>query len=288
MEANLNTIDLCTIPLVCVLLSTLVIDGVETKEMKNMTQLLLKAVDFIMGKRDIDSENFDPFNLEDIPQYTSVIEGHSHLAAQGITEENYKLVFNKGDIEKFGLDDCAINSAGLLEAFTDTMSKLTATKTFTFMQRLIQDFLVAVNACLSWKKVEVDMLSTVNPASRKYDNVQLFMVGLLGDADNGHAFLNKLVSPEESQISYETKSQQFVKQLFSQKAKNKEVRLQLIRCADEDQYKHVDQDTIKKTILTGGGKTLDLSNILGGILPHQMASIGKFIKEVRVDGITAK
>ena len=100
------------------------------------------------------------------------------------------------------------------------------------------------------------------------------MAGLLGDENMGREFLMDIKPDVENLMTI----QELLPVISSQGDNSKLNKLQLIRCAHEGQMSDMMGD-IRSLVMEEDGKTLDLRQTPGGLLPHHLASVGWFIQE---------
>ena len=272
LETHINLMNLCTVPFLCVLfgvVSKKQVDLDQPIDVTNMTQLLIKSLYYMITKRDNQSVSPDGRSITE--PYKSNIQKLASLAARGTLGDNLQLIYTKADVHQHGLTDTGIPLTGLLEASTQSSE---TEPNFSFLHFIYQEFLCAVHVCLTWDTQHVTKLLNVDQNSRSLDNVQLFMAGLFGDTDTGHTFLNALLPG----VPCIYRAQQFIKQMSSQRTRDKLTKLQLIRCLHEGRMTDK-MEEVTKTVMSESGSELYLYNTPGGLLPHHLASAGWFIQE---------
>ena len=243
-----------------------------------LSQLTTRIILDIIHKRS-DNQTTSRFELDETQQ-TSV-RALAALAADGMLTS--KIIFDEGHLRKYKLkasDDHTVS--GLLEVYTDTdISNIDSDQVITssFLHLSIQEFLAAVHICLTWKEEDVKKVATVDPKSRRLDNLQLYTAGLLGDTKYGHRFLQALDHrPGNKEQLYMDQVIEYVTSMKVHSGKlTKLTKLQMIRCAHETGYDGM-IDEVARAVLNVEHH-LDLSEIDGGLLPHHLSSIGYFIDQ---------
>ena len=190
LEESQALYNMCVVPLFCVLFGVIVkevISGKHSIEITNTTQMMIRAVHHILTRRQTQETKLYVDSISK-PVVTHIVR-LSKLAATGTLQGPLKLIFTSEDIK-----DCDIDldsSNGFLESFTeDMLTTLRPETSFSFLHFLFQEFFTAVHVCLTWSDEDLALLSRFH--SRRLDNVQLFVAGLLGDKKMGHDFLKTL------------------------------------------------------------------------------------------------
>ena len=292
----------CVVPLNCVLCTSILRNDLKDPSghlsktgINSLTQLGVRIILDIMHK------GTDIRSLFDLTETQKLsLSNLGRLAAGSLLGDSSKLIFNGQDLHNHNIEDVSgldRTISGLLEVFTeDDISNIDSDQAITasFLHLSIQEFLAAVHICLTWMEEDVRKVATVDPKSRRLDNVQLYTAGLLGDSQLGHKLLDSL---RDLHVSYNDQVKEFVSKLQTHSggdSLSKLAKLQLIRCAHEGRMKEMVQNvghvvlestTENKFVDINGHRdttlqgVLHLSNIEGGLLPHHLSSIGYFVQE---------
>ena len=92
------------------------------------------------------------------------------------------LIFNNTILGKHNIDVKLPTVKNMMEIHGSNSSD---TVQASFIHLSIQEFLAAVHVCITWKVEDVKKVATEDPNSRRLDNVQLYMAGILGDIGTG-------------------------------------------------------------------------------------------------------
>ena len=295
----------CVIPLNCVLLSKIFFRNHKSKtarSIRSLSQLYIQIILDIVHKG-----NETSGTIENIPEdERASLRDLASLAAAGLLEGHKQIIFFDKDLENHNILKSkkvrrSNTSSGLLELH-DNPGHIAGESIYTaaFLHLSMQEFLAAVHVCLNWNQKHVDHLSRVDSASSRYDNIQLFAAGLLGDKKVGHTFLQTLTSNTEAspmkglvnwffstvgltedKSSFVQRTSDFVRCIRDMNGgindMSKPGKLQLIRCVDEGRLDDVGTDVDNAVISTFKKGELDLGEISGGLLPHHLASISYFV-----------
>ena len=274
---------LCVVPLNCVLLWSRLLEDRES--IKSLTDMSLTTVIACVHSRD-DQAN-DPYELT--PHEVNLLRSMAGLAYESFLSED--LIYANSNLKHHNIDvnDSSVNN--LIEIH-DSVNEQSADKQASFIHLSIQEFLAAVHVCLTWKEEDVEKVATVDPGSRRLDNVQLYTAGLLGNRGKGHKFLQALDDRHKDQEQlYLNQWKAYVSSMNPPgEVMSSLIRLQMIRCASEGRMPEMIEAVAKAVLkvtyedpVTGHTmekvNMLDLSLIDGGLLPHHLVSIGYFIQE---------
>ena len=291
-EERPNLYYLCVVPLNCVLLCSRLIKN--RNSIRSLTDLSLSIVATCIHSRE-DYTDSDEYKFT--PDQKQLLRSLARLAFQQFLL--YNLIFNNTILDKHNIDINVPTVKNMMEIHGAHSSEESDNVKASFIHLSIQEFLSAVHVCLNWKENDVKKVATVDPKSRRLDNVQLYTAGLLGDTDNGNKFLQALDKRSGDKIQlYQEQAMEYVTSMHTSGEKLSSLtKLQMIRCAiegrmpemievvakavlevtDED---HISEDTTDKVNM------LELRQIAGGLLPHHLASIRNFIQESGlVDGL---
>ena len=272
LQSNSTIMNLCAVPFMCTLFTIVAIESLKEQDeinVKNITQLVILAIRHLVTRRkaknNLQSDGNIQWEFTD-SQRLSILR-LSAMAANCTLRDKLKIIFTQSDVNDEGEVD-----TGLLECFKEQKMGKKPQIYYSFNHLLVQEFLTALHVCLN--KDAIRQCSRINPNSQRLDNVHLFMAGLLGDKDLGHGFIVDIKPDVENLMTI----QELLPVISSQGDNSKLKKLQLIRCAHEGQMSDMMGD-IRTLVMEEDGKTLDLREIPGGLLPHHLASVGWFIQE---------
>ena len=280
---------LCVVPLNCVLLWSHLLEDKDS--ITSLTDLSLSKVIACVHSRDDHQYNYE---LESKQRQLLKL-----MAKLAFTQFNLeKFIFNKSDLEKHKIDVKDAKVSNLMEIHgSNTNDNDSIQASFTHLT--IQEFLAAVHVCLTWEEKNVKKVATVNPGSRRLDNVQLYTAGLLGDKKNGHKFLQALDERDgDMEHLYQEQASEYVTSMIPPGEELSSLtKLQMIRCAHEGRMPKMIEEVAKAVLKVTNedpykGGTIDKMNILdlsktaGGLLPHHLVSIQYFVQEsLQVEGL---
>ena len=283
---------LCVVPLNCVLLCSRLLK--DRDSIKSLTDLSLSIVMACVHSRE-EGNRGNNYDLKD--QQKQLLRSMAQLAFTHFNSNN--LIFTNKDLKECNIDvnDKPVNN--LMEIHIPDMSLETDNIQASFIHLSIQEFLAAVHVCLTWEEEDVKKVATVDPDSRRLDNVQLYTAGLLGDANNGHKFLQALDERDgDMEHIYQEQANEYVTSMIPPGGDLSSLtKLQMIRCASEGRMPKVVEEVAKAVLKVtdkdpGTGRTMDEVNMLdlsytdGGLLPHHLVSIQYFIQESgQVEGL---
>ena len=302
----------CYVPLTCVLITMVMLNDIENNTMdknetslNSFTHLYIRVIKHLLWKAQGQEE------FTEVDTRTEHIEGLNRLAALaagGILAENRKIIFDNQHFQDQGITGSDI-SIGLLEVVTEHETILTPgsgkNTIGSFLHLSLQEFMTAVHLIRTWRQEDIEFIQE-NVKSGRFDMVLRFTAGLLGDREFGHSFLATVDSSltpsvlrkrrgDESTPSFlhKIKSkftstpaqkglQKFSKGIVEMLRSNygeedvrssKSSHLQQLLCLSEGKLGPLLEDGLPKT-------TLDLSNLVGGLLPYQIVPVGYHMTEV--------
>ena len=295
----------CSIPLNCFLTAAIISrDFQRCKEPSKMitidrlSRLYIRLILDIVHKNKDVKKAFEEVTEDEKKTILSL----ASLAAEAVISEEQKSTFTEFDLIKNNISATKTNAIvnGLLEISYEptgpailNLRKTTA----SFTNRSVKEFLAAVHLCLNWYGEDVKKIAIVDPVNRKFDNIQLFTAGLLGDKEMGQKFLTVL-KPGSSILQKVAQwfsslfkkegyqSSEFVGSMQTANTKrnlSKLAKLQMMCCGMEGNMSVVMQD-VAKAVLTEN--VLDLGNVEGGLLPQHLVSVANFVEKAdRVNGL---
>ena len=283
---------LCVVPLNCVLLWSHLLE--DRDSIKSLTDLSLSIVMTCVHSREVGKRG-NKYDLKD--EQKQLLRSMARLAFTQFNLNN--LIFTNKDLKKCKIDvnDQRVNN--LMEIHIPDKSLETDNVQASFIHLTIQEFLAAVHVCLTWEEEDVKKVATVDPDSRRMDNVQLYTAGLLGDTNNGHKFLQALDERDgDMEHLYQEQASEYVTSMIPPGEELSSLtKLQMIRCAHEGRMSKMIEEVSKAVLKVtdedpykGGTidkmRILDLSKTAGGLLPHHLVSIQYFVqKSGQVEGL---
>ena len=289
---------LCVVPLNCVLLWSRLLEDKDS--IKSLTDLSLSTVMACVRSREENQGN-DQYNFT--PAEVKLLRSMARLACKCFLSG--QLIFTNKDIKQdFNVEDSCVNNLMEIHGSSEKQSDNSSNSNpdniqASFIHLTIQEFLAAVHVCLTWNPEEVSKVATVDPDSRRMDNVQLYTAGLLGDTNNGHKFLQALDerSGDKEQL-YQKQANEYVTSMNPPGEEMSSLtQLQMIRCAHEGRMTKMVEEVAKAVLEVTNkdpvtGRTIDEVNMLdlsytdGGLLPHHLVSIQYFVQESgQVEGL---
>ena len=283
---------LCVVPLNYVLLCSRLLEDKES--IKSLTDLSLAIVMACVHRHE-DNQRNEYYGFT--PAEKKIIQSLARLAYKSFLSKD--LIFTKNHLKNYEINVEDPTLYNLMEIHCTDASTKSEDICASFIHLSIQEFLSAVHVCLTWNKKDVKKLATVDPNSRRLDNVQLYTAGLLGDTVNGHKFLKALDEGSGGMEQlYQEHAIEYVTSIKASKGKLSSLtKLQMIRCANEGRMPEMVEEVAKAVVevtenehiakdTTDKVNMLELRQIAGGLLPHHLASIGYFIQESGlVDGL---
>ena len=276
---------LCVVPLNCVLLWSHLLE--DRDSITSLTDLSLNIVKACMeSRKDGQSDDSTP---DTIKYQKNLLQSMAKLAFKCFISKD--LIFTNKLLIEYNIDvnDSSVNN--LMEIHGSDASELDNIQA-SFIHLSIQEFLAAVHVCITWEEDDVMTVATVDPGSRRLDNVQLYTAGLLGDTNNGHKFLQALDERDgDKEQLYKEQANEYVTSMISSGEELSSLtKLQMIRCAHEGRMTEMVEEVAKAVLEVQDRdpytvetidevNMLDLSETDGGLLPHHLVSIGYFVQE---------
>ena len=293
----------CYVPLTCVLITMVMLNDIENNtldkdgsSLNTFTHLYIRVIKQLLWKAQ-GSERFTEFNPN--TEHLKGLQRLAALAADGVLAEHRRLIFDKKELEIRKITDSDIR-IGLLEVTSEHETILNPGQgkrtVSSFLHLSLQEFMTAVYLVRKWNPNHLKLIQKRSTSSR-FDMVLLFAAGLLGDTV-GHSFMaiveNSLTSSVLQKRAQELISMlgpastrnmsnyalpQWLKSVFLPTSKvedgsiYKSSQLQLLLCLSEGKLGPMLEDGLPKT-------TLDLSNLVGGLLPYQIVAVGYHMAEV--------
>ena len=293
LKTHLELYNLCSIPFMCVLLGTYIVDECLARgkpiEVSSMIHLLLKGIKHLTESRNRQHFKMNGGELKIKEPCRKHMKRIAQLASFGILGQKLKIVFGSNELESVGIENKNMVNIGLLEVSSGN-TDWGSVETYSFIHLMIQEFFAAVQLCLHWNQEEISKIAWVDPSSRRFDNVQLCMTALLGDEKMGHQFLMALDDSSKDRKALGQKYSDRAKELIISMRKSNRpqsldasrlVKLQMIRCAHAGRTTDEDVlERIQRYVARGG--ELYMSRIPGGLLPHQLAAIRWFIEQTKL------
>ena len=294
----------CYVPLTCVLITMVMLNDIENNtldknesSLNTFTHLYIRVIEQLLWKAQ-GQERLREYKPKE--EHLKGLQRLAGLAADGLLAEHRRLIFDKKDFKAHQITNSDI-SIGLLEVTSEhetILNKGHGTRTVSsFLHLSLQEFMTALHLVRKWNRKHLDHIQKNSKFSR-YDIVLLFAAGLLGDTEVGHPFLATLDSKlTPSVLQKRTKElismlgaaatgntsnytlSQLLKSVFLPKPNvedgsiSKSSQLQLLLCLSEGKLGPMLEDGLPKT-------TLDLSNLVGGMLPYQIVAVGYHMTEV--------
>ena len=301
-KTNLNVH--CYVPLTCVLITMVMLNDIENNTLEKdgspldtFTHLYIRVIKQLLWKAQ-GQETFREYKPKE--EHLKGLKRLAALAADGLLAEHRRLIFDKKDLKAHQITDSDI-SIGLLDVTSEHETILNqghGTRTFSsFLHLSLQEFMTALHLVRKWNRKHLDHIQKNSKFSR-YDIVLLFAAGLLGDTEVGHPFLatidskltptvlqkrtKELISMLGAAATGNTSNytlSQLLKSVFLPKSNvedgsiSKSSQLQLLLCLSEGKLGSMLEDGLPKT-------ALDLSNLVGGMLPYQIVAVGYQMTEV--------
>ena len=272
----------CYVPLTCVLITMVLLNdlkgnNLDKKEasLNTFTHLYIRVIKQLLWKSQ-GQERLGEYNPRE--EHLKGLKRLAALAADGLLTEHRKVVFDKEDIKAHQITESDI-SIGLLEVTSEQETILNqghGTRTVSsFLHLSLQEFMTAVYLVRKWNPKSLKFIRK-NLNSSRFDMVLLFAAGLLGDTEAGHPFLAALDSSLTSSV-LQKRTKELISMLTSSsigedRSTGKSSQLQQLLCLSEGKLGPLLEDGLPKS-------TLDLSNLVGGMLPYQIVAVGYHMTE---------
>lgn len=135
-----------------------------------------------------------------------------------------------------------------------------------------QEFLAGVHVCVTWNQTDVTALTV--PSTQRLDMVRLYICGMLADKE-GHRFLNAL-SPKEGTTALQSRAEELLLGLAAGNPEQDSGEfLNMALCVMEGRMGPLVQRLEEKMC---GNHDLELKEVPGGLMPHQLAALGYWIQ----------
>ena len=294
----------CYVPLTCVLITMVMLNDIENNTLEKdgaslntFTHLYIRIIKQLLWKAQ-GQERLREYKPKE--EHLRGLKRLAALAADGLLAEHRRLIFEHKDLEIRKIADSDI-SIGLLEVTSEHETILNlghGTRTVSsFLHLSLQEFMTALHMVRKWNRKHLDHIQKNSKFSR-YDIVLLFVAGLLGDTEVGHPFLATIDSKLTPTV-LQKRTKELISMLGAAATGNKSnytlpnmlksvflptsnvndssisksSQLQLLLCLSEGKLGPMLEDGLPKT-------TLDLSNLVGGLVPYQIVAIGYHMTEV--------
>ena len=290
----------CHVPLTCVLITMVLLNDIENNTLEKnesslntFTHLYIRVIKQLLWKAK-GEERLTEYNPK--TKHLDGLKRLANLAAEGMLDEHRRIIFdNQHFIDKHITDsDIGI---GLVEVVTEQGTFLTkgsgTNTTGSFLHLSLQEFMTAVHLIRTWRQKDLEFIQA-NVKSGRFDMVLQFTAGLLGDREFGHSFLatvdssltpsvlEKRIGEASTPSFLHVFAAMFTKEstatllrllttMFGGASKSSQ--LQQLLCLSEGKLGPLLKDGQPKT-------TLDLSNLVGGLLPYQIVAVGYHMTEV--------
>ena len=273
----------CYVPLICVLITMVLLKDIENNtldknesSLNTFTHLYIRVIKQLLWKAK-GGEIFREYKPRQ--EHLQGMKRLAALGADGLLAEHRKFIFDKEDLEAHQITYLDF-SIGLLEVTSESETILNqrhGRRIFSsFLHPSLQEFMTAVYLVRTWNQRNLKFI-LMNLKSSKSDMVLLFTAGLLGDTEVGHPFLatidSKLTPSVLKKRTKELISMLTPSSTGEDRSTAKSRQLQLLLCLSEGKLGPMLEDGLPKT-------RLDLSNLVGGMLPYQIVAVGYHIKEV--------
>ena len=294
----------CYVPLTCVLITMVMLNDIDNNtldknesSLNTFTHLYIRVIKQLLWKAK-GEERLTEYNPK--TKHLDGLKRLADLAAQGMLDEHRRIIFDNQHFIDKNITDSDI-SIGLLEVVTEQGTFLTEGSgtniTGSFLHLSLQEFMTAVHLIRTWRQEDWEFIHE-NVKSGRFDMVLQFTAGLLGDREFGHSFLATVDSsltpsvlqkrrgdPKKPSIRHKfavmftsektTSFLQLLTTMFggAELRSSKSSQLQQLLCLSEGKLGPLLEDGLPKT-------TLDLSNLVGGLLPYQIVAVGYHIIEV--------
>ena len=294
----------CFVPLTCVLITMVLLNDIENNtldkdgaSLNTFTHLYIRVIKQLLWKTQ-GADRMTDYNPK--PEHLKGLKRLAALAADGLLAEYRRLIFDKKDLEIRKITDSDI-SIGLLEITNEHETILNQghgkRTVSSFLHLSLQEFMTALHLVRKWSRKHLNHIQK-NLKSSRFDMVILFAAGLLGDTEVGHSFMATIDSSLTPSLLQERAQElismlgpastrnmsnyplpQLLKSAFLPTSKvkvggiSKSSQLQLLLCMSEGKLCTMIEDGLPKI-------TLDLSNLVGGMLPYQIVAVGYHMREV--------
>ena len=273
----------CFVPLTCVLITMVMLNDIENNSLdkdgaslNRFTHLYIRVIKQLLWKAQ-GVDRMTEYNPK--PEHLKGLKRLAALAADGLLAEHRRLIFDKEDFKSHQITNSDI-SIGLLEVTSEQETILNQGHgpriVSSFLHLSLQEFMTAVYVVRKWNPKNLKFIQK-NLKSSRYEMILLFTAGLLGDQEVGHPFLatiDRKLTPSVLQ----KRTKELISMLTSlstleDRSTIKSSQLQLLLCLSEGKLGPMLEDGLPKT-------TLDLSNLVGGMLPYQIVAVGYHMTEV--------
>ena len=303
LNANPNLYTYCTVPLNCMMCCQILHKDIRLKGTSEITSLSHLSVRIMLDIIGVDYEVNN--NIQFTMSQRNTLCCLARLAANSLLRSTSTLPFTTKDLSSHGIEN---TSERIAQEFLHQTLDNCQVGSYTFSQLSMQEFLAAIHVSLSWKPDDVMKVAKVDYNSTSMDNIRIYVAGLLGDINFGHSLL-KALDMRSTDKTYNARLKELHNSMTScngfmssthaqtDEAEKKnwnltsQVKVQWIRCAHEVRCPafigKLEKTllTVKKPILPSSDEArlriLDLQGIEGGILPHELSSIGYFAKECK-------
>ena len=273
----------CYVPLTCVLITMVLLNNLTGNHMNKteaslntFTHLYIRVIKQLLWKAQ-GQERLREYKPK--AEHLKGLKRLAALAADGLLAEHRRLIFDKEGLKAHQITDSDI-SIGLLEVTSEQETILNqghGTRTVSsFLHLSLQEFMTAVYLVTKWNPKNLKFIQK-NLKSSRFDMVLLFTAGFLGDAEVGHPFLATVDSRLTPSV-LQKRAKELISMLTpvstgEDRSTTKSSQLQLLLCLSEGKLGPMLEDGLAKT-------TLDLSNLVGGMLPYQIVAVGYHMTEV--------
>ena len=273
----------CFVPLTCVLITMVMLNDIENNSLdkdgaslNRFTHLYIRVIKQLLWKAQ-GADRMTEYNPK--PEHLKGLKRLAALAADGLLAEHRRLIFDKEDFKSHQITNSDI-SIGLLEVTSEQETILNQGHgpriVSSFLHLSLQEFMTAVYVVRKWNPKNLKFIQK-NLKSSRFEMILLFTAGLLGDQEVGHPFLatiDRKLTPSVLQ----KRTKELISMLTSlstleDRSTIKSSQLQLLLCLSEGKLGPMLEDGLPKT-------TLDLSNLVGGMLPYQIVAVGYHMTEV--------